>query len=262
MRKSIKGSRLWRAAAILALTVLWCGPAAAQAMFGTECQSDFQNGWLPTAPEVWTRCSWFNDALGDLDRLMFYYNLVGAKPWWEDTLDQGELETVALIYANTHGGAWSDRSVWAMWDDHSNAQSTSMRLGDESWKLSILATYACETMKFNDGKLWTRMGPIFRGGLLFAAGSQDQVVDSTTTNETGEDFADDLQHRWAIKDAWADGNSDWSEDQDVAVMATGNGSLADCEARRDGMTWQNYIYYPRYRDADANYYCYWYWENL
>lgn len=249
-------------AAGLTAAVLFGGATSAwAARFGTECQSEYQNGWQATLDYVWARCSGFNDELDDTDTKVYYYNLHGAKPWWENTSDQSGMETVNLLYASTHGGGWSTASVWAMWDQNQFATSTSMRLGDEATGLSIFATYSCETLKFSDGKLWTRMGPIFRGGLRYATGSQDKVYDGLTTDETGEDFADNLQDGDTIKYAWKDGNSDWWTDQDVTVMATGT-NQSNCENRRDNMKWQNYTSYSRLRDAQIGWYCYWYWNNL
>ena len=235
--------------------------AQAAARFGTGCQADYQDNWQTTLSHVWKRCGWFNDELDDTDHKIFYYNLHGAKWWWETGGDQLTLDNVNLFYASTHGGGWSDKSVWAMWDKNSLAESTNMRLGDESYGLSILATYACETLKFSDGKMWTRMGPIFRGGLRIALGSHDKLYDSITTDETGEDFADNMQKSHTLKYAWKDANSDWATSQDVTVMATGTSS-ADCANRRDTMKWQNYTSYPRLRDGDIKYYCYSYWNNL
>ena len=250
-----------RLALPVALVAAAAGPAAAQARFATECQADYQNGWQVTLGQVWNRCGWFNDELNDTDIHIYYYNLQNAKNRWEDAWDQWYMETVNLLYASTHGGGWADRSVWTMWDQWQFADSLAMRLGDESYGLSIFATYSCETLKFNDGAMWTRMGPIFRGGLRFAAGSHDKLWDGDTTNETGEDFADGMQQSKSLKNAWKDGNSDWWTDQDVTVMATGT-NLPNCEARRDGMTWQNYPYYPALRDWQIGAYCYWYWENI
>jgi len=235
--------------------------AVAQARFGTGCQSDFQNNWQNTLPHVWERCSWFNNELDDTDYKIFYYNLSNAKWWWETGGDQLTLDNVNLFYASTHGGGWYSQSVWAMWDQNMLADSTYMRLGDEAYGLSIFATYACETLKFNDGRMWTRMGPIFRGGLRIALGSHDKLYDSVTTNETGEDFADNLQKGYSIQYAWQDANSDWATSQDVTVMATGVNS-SDCAYRRDNMTWQNYTYYGRLRDGSISYYCYRYWDDL
>jgi hypothetical protein len=260
-RDSLK--RITLAAFVAAGIFLGAGasPAAAAARFGTGCQSDFQNGWQVTLGEVWNRCGWFNNELDDTDSKIFYFNLHNAKWWWETGGDQGTLDNVSLFYASTHGGGWSTRSVWAMWDQNQLADSTNMRLGDEATGLSILATYSCETLKFNDGKMWTRMGPIFRGGLRYAAGSHDKLYDGTTTNETGEDFADDLQHSNTIKYSWKDANSDWWVDNDATVMATGT-DKANCESRRDNMKWQNFNSYPRLRDGQIGYYCYSYWDNL
>jgi len=233
----------------------------AAARFGTACQSDYQNNWRGELPHVWKRCGWFNSELDDTDHKIFYYNLHGAKWWWETGGDQLTLDRVNLFYASTHGGGWADKSVWTMWDQNQRAFSTNMRLGDESHGLSILATYSCETLKFNDGKMWTRMGPIFRGGLRIALGSHDKLYDSITTDETGEDFADNMQKSHTLKYAWKDANSDWATSQDVTIMATGS-TASNCGTRRDNMKWQNYNSYSRLRDGDINYYCYRYWHNL
>ena len=253
---------------ILSVLVVFCflalgfEPAFATARFGTGCQKEYQNGWLATLDYNWDRCGWFNNELDDTDTKVFYYNLHGAKWWWEQGGDQLTLDNVNLFYALTHGGAWADRSVWAMWDQNQLAESINMRLGDESYGLSILATYSCETLKFSDDKMWTRMGPIFRGGLRIAVGSHDKLYDSYTTDEVGEDFADNLQGSNTIKWSWKDAVSDWSADQDATVMATGT-NRADCENRRDNMKWQNYSSgYPRLRDGQIGWYCYWYWNNL
>lgn len=242
--------------AVLALAAMQSAEAG---RFGTMCQSDFQNGWLPTLPYVWDRCSGFNNELDDYDSKVFYYNLHGAKWAWENNGDQYYPETVNLFYASTHGGGWYDRSVWAMWDQSTNADSTNMRLGDESWQTMILSTYSCETLKFDDGRMWVRMGPIFRGGLYIATGSYETFYDGWTTDETGVDYADDLQHGWLIKDAWADGNSDWYVDNDIAVMTVGTDSN-DCWYRMNHMTWQNIAGFPRRRDNGIGYYCYNYWH--
>lgn len=238
---------------------LLCATQLAHAgRFGTQCQQSYQNGWQTTLPNSWDRCAWFNDELNDTDTQVYYYDLHGAKYWWEST---DELDRVNLVYVNTHGGGWSTASVWAMWDQDSLAYSSAMRLGDQSYGASIFSTYSCETLKFNDGKMWDRMGPIFRGGLRIATGSHDKVYDSITTDEVGEDYADNLQDGYTIKYSWKDGNSDWYADQDITVMATGT-SRSNCRSRRDNMTWQNFGSYSRLRDGAINRYCYTYWDNI
>ena len=135
------------------LALLFASQIANAGRFGTECQRDYQNGWQTTLPHSWERCDWFNGELNDTDTQVYYYDLHGAKYWWENT---EELDQVNLVYVNTHGGGWSNKSVCAMWDSRSLANSTSMRLGDQSYGTSIFSTYACETLKFNDGKQWVR----------------------------------------------------------------------------------------------------------
>jgi len=246
---------------VMSLLLVFGASVIAAARFGTGCQREYQNNWQAELSYTWNRCGWFNNELDDTDTKVYYYNLHGAKWWWETGGDQLTLDNVHLFYASTHGGGWPTKAVWAMWDQNKLAESTSMRLGDEATGLSILATYSCETLKFNDGKMWTRMGPIFRGGLRYAAGSHDTLYDGVTTDETGEDFADNLQKGHTIKYSWKDGNSDWATDQDVAVMSTGT-DKANCEYRRDTMKWQNFSSYPRLRDAQIGWYCYTYWNNL
>jgi hypothetical protein len=251
---------------LLSLSVLGAALLAGQnahavARFGTECQADYQNNWQTNLSHSWKRCGWFNDELDDTDTKVFYYNLDGAKPYFETTSDQFELDNVHLVYVNTHGGGWSTKSVWAMWNQNVLADSLNMRLGDEAYGLSIFSTYSCETLKFNDSKMWTRMSSIMRGGVRIATGSHDKLYDSITTDEVGEDYADNLQDGDKIKYAWKDANSDWATDQDVTVMATGTNE-SNCHSRRDNMKWQNFGSYGRIRDNQIGWYCYWYWNNL
>ncbi|MBI4511073.1 MAG: hypothetical protein HY698_15680 [Deltaproteobacteria bacterium] len=235
-------------------------PAVGGARFGTMCQKEYENGWQTTLDYVWNRCGWFNNELDDTDSKIFYYNLHGTKSLWETSWDQNYLDNVNLFYSSTHGGAWSGSAVYAMWDDGDLAYTSSMRLGDESYGLSIMSTYSCDTLKL-DGQLINRWRNTMRGGLRYVTGSHDTLWDGLTTDETGEDYADELQKSNTIRYAWRDGNSDWYVDNDVAVMTTGLNS-SDCSSRRSGMKWQNYTSYNRRRDGDAAYYCWTYWDNL
>ncbi|MBN1206699.1 MAG: hypothetical protein JXB05_17585 [Myxococcaceae bacterium] len=228
------------------------------AKFGTLCQSDYQNNWRTKLPYVWNRCGWFNNELDDTDTKSFYWNLHGAKSLFEGGNDHNSTETVNLVYASTHGGAWSDTATYTMWDQNQRAFTKDMRLGNESVGLSILATYACETLK-DDGKLPLRWAPTMRGGLRYVTGSFDKVYDSFTTDEQGEVFADELQHKAKIKYAWRDSVSDAWTDEDAAVMSTGT-SESNCFYRLNNMTWQNYPSFPRLRDNEIKYYCRTFWS--
>ena len=250
--------------ALLGAVVLtsWASsPAQAVGRFGTGCQKTFQNGWQDKLTYAFTRCARFNNELDDTDSKIFYYNLENAEWWWEGAGDQDTLDNVHLFYGNTHGGTTSNRSIWAMWDEDMDADSTDMRLGNESYGTSIFSTYSCETLKYGDDKLWTRMGPIFRGGLRYATGSHDKVYDSITTDEVGEDYADNLQKQKTIKYAWKDANSDWAASQDLTVVATGT-NPSNCHSRRDNMKWQNITTYARLRDGQIGWVCRASWNNL
>jgi hypothetical protein len=229
--------------------------------FGTECQSDFQNSWAKTLPQVWNHCSNFNNELDDTDTKVFYYNLHGQKWNWETDGDQGLIDNVNLFYANTHGGTTATDAQWGMWDSWTTANSSAMRLGDEAYGLSILVTYACQTMKSNDNNFWPRWDSIFNGGLRVVAGSHDTLFDSTTTNEVGEDFAWDIAHGWSVWNAWSDAASDWWVDNDAAVATTGV-DMNNCWDRQYGITWHNYDNYPRLRDGSNGWVCYSNWNNL
>ena len=251
--------RRYRAMKLVAVVLAVGSLPALAGRFGTACQEDYQNGWQNTLPYSWARCSNFNDELDDTDTKIWYYNLQGGKWWWEGSGDQEGLETVNIVFANTHGGAWSNDSVWAMWDQGDLAESGNMRLGNESWGTMIFSTYSCETLKYDDGLMWTRMGPIFRGGLYISTGSQHTVWAGWTTDDVGADYADNLQHGYSIKEAWHDGAADWYVDNDLAVMTTGANS-ADCSNRMSFMTWQNIASWPRLRDSQIGWYCYVAWH--
>jgi hypothetical protein len=231
------------------------------ARFGTYCQETHENAWQDELLDAWQRCSAFNDELDDTDTEVFYWNLHGAKSFWETASDQVFVEDVNLMFINAHGGASSNIAFYAMWDEDDFVSSTDLRWGDEGHGLSIFASYACKTLKYSDDRTWHRWNATMKGGLRIMLGSHDQIWNGDTTDEVGEDFADNMQSSQSLRNAWKDALSDWNHDQDVTAVAFGN-SLADCESRRDGMTWQNYPSYPRRRDADVTHWCYVAWEDL
>src|SRR5262245_54065170 len=188
--------------ALILLGLLGFSPAIHQAdaaVFGTRCQSEFQNGWSVTLPEVWNRCGWFNNELDDTDTKAFYFNLHGARSDFT-TCDEcnGGPDAVHLLYVDSHGGTNGATAGIFMWDQNSTAITPrdGMRYGDENVGLAILAQYLCRTLSIDSGaNVVARWFPVFQGGMIMATGSHDLVWDGVTTNETGEDFADDLQSR-------------------------------------------------------------------
>jgi hypothetical protein len=91
--------------------------------------------------------------------------------------------------------------------------------------------------------------------LYLVTGSHDVLYDGWLTDDTGEDYADNLTHGKTVKWAWFDGNWDWWADQDVAIYASSSGSLDECRNRRDTMTGQNINGFPRFRDASMKRIC-------
>lgn len=246
---------------ILAAMLFGEPKARAAAHFGTLCQADYQNNWRDALPYSWDRCGWFNDELDDTDIKSFYWNLHGARTLYSscDGCAGMGADTVSLLYTNTHGGAINDTDArLVMWNQDVRARSNtdSWRLGDESIGLSILALYACETLTNADSStaLKDRWRGTFRGGLRMTLGSHDKLWDGTTTNECGEDFADNLQDGDSVKWAWFDGNGDWYADQDVKVLATGTSS-SNCTDRKNSIKWQNFTSFPRLRDSNVKWFC-------
>jgi hypothetical protein len=230
------------------------------ARFGTRCQAEYQNDWQNELPYMWNRCGWFVDELDDTDTSVFYFNLHGSRTKYStcDGCSTG-VDAVSLMYTGTHGGAKDrDDVVLAMWNDGSLAASVAdaWRLGDEATGTSFMAMYSCETLSNGDSNaaMKNRWRATFRGGLRIALGSHDKLYDGITTDEVGEDFADDLQDGKSAKWAWFDANGDWATDQDVRVLATGTGS-SNCASRRDGIKWQNFTSFNRLRDGNLAWWC-------
>jgi hypothetical protein len=235
--------------------------AGAVARFGTYCQQDFQSNWQNNLGVAWDLCAWFNDELDDTDTKVFYWNTHGAKPYYEQSLDQVYVEQVNLFFSVTHGGISASSGQIYMWDQNQTAETSLMRLGDEGWGTAIMSNYSCHLLYRGDNNLWTRWNAAFKGGLKYATGSHDIIWFGTTTNEVGEDYADNLQSSQAIKFAWRDGLSDWNVDQDIAVASFGS-TEADCANRRDTMKWQNYVSgYPVIRDGQVQWWCQTQWTD-
>lgn len=244
---------------LLSIMLISTQDSYAVARFGTRCQADYENNWQEKLPYSWNRCAGFNNELDDTDTKVFYYNLHGAQTRFSSCDGCGAgVDNVHLFYVNTHGGGFDNDAALGMWNQNQIAQSNvdNWRFGNNNTGAAFFAQYACETLKF-DGKTINRWLNTFKGGLIMATGSHDKLYDSITTDETGEDFADNLQKSKTVKWAWFDGNGDWYTDQDVAVLASGTNEN-DCKNRRDGVKWQNFGSFPRLRDNQIGWMC-WSW---
>lgn len=238
--------------------------------FGAYCQKSFQNGWADTLNNVNELCGWFVSQMDETASKIFYFNLVGKKFYLEQNGDHqpanDSADDVELLWIGTHGAISStgNRALFAMWDEDVSADSTNMRYGDSpapGGGVDILAAHSCDVLKHNDDKLAVRWGSALRGGLRMIVGSHDTLNDSVTTNEVGEDFADEIQHKASYRNAWKYAVSDIYSSQDATVVATGTSS-SNCASRRDGMNWENSQTYARLRDGAIDKTCWWYWDNL
>lgn len=233
--------------------------AHAVAEFGTRCQKSFQNGWQNTLPYMYDRCGGFNDELNNTDTNLFYFDLTGTGSGFtfnDGSSNAGGVDAVDLFYVSTHGGAKSSQTSarLAMWQQNLRTFSSNWRFGDNADGARIFSQYACETLWLDDYS-YDRWDQVFKGGLQLATGSHDKVYDGLTTDETGEDYADDLQDGKSVKWAWFDGNGDWYAAQDVAIYASSTGSLSECRTRRDSIKWQNMGSFSRIRDNDMKRIC-------
>ena len=250
------------AAAMVALAVWTAAPAHA-GTFGTRCAQKFQNNWQK---EVWygtERCQLLTDQLSQTDTSLFQASMKGDQMGF--TILDGVsvvsgVDSVDLFYVNTHGGAFkapyieADDANLAFFEKDTLTQSSTWRFGNNNHKARIFSQYACETMRL-DTHTWNRWNKAFKGGLYIATGSHALLYESISTNETGEDYAENLQDGLSVKWAWFDGNADWNAHQGVAVYASSSGNLSVCVDRLNLMTWQNINFFGRLRDGNMNRLC-------
>jgi hypothetical protein len=258
----------WLLSAICFFLTTIGSQAAFAAYFVTYCQEEYEDDWQDELHYSWEHCTYFNNELDDTDTKVAYRNLHSAKDEFELLNDENGLERGNLAYVKTHGGRSCSSAKWAMWNEdvlaYTNRNSTErMYLGNEDRMLSILSSYACWTHDIDDGDtcVWNRWAYTFKGGLRISTGSHGDLWDGPTTDECGEDYADDLQGGMTIKNAWKSALEDWATDQDVAVFASGMGE-SNCVSRKNNMTWQNFGNYSRLRDSSVKYLCWTIWRNL
>ncbi len=198
--------------------------------------------------------------MDDTDTKFFYWNMHGAQSDFEDAGDQDRIEQVSLLFTDTHGGAWADTAVAAMWDNGSLHQTKNSYWGDEQQGLYLWGAYACAMLQI-DSNTWTRWNRLMKGGMMAVAGSHGTVWSASSTDDSGENFAEELQAGVAYRYAWRNGIQNDDFDQDGMVMFSGNGS-SDCSSRRSGMTWQNFSTYTRRVNGSMTYLCWSSWDDI
>lgn len=188
---------------------------------GVRCQQEYQNSWQADAGSTWRRCNNFIDQIGKTDRVMFYFNLHGAKPTLEQTDDScgqacGSADSVEFLYLATRGGANSATAYFAMWDQDSFALSSNMRLGNHvsggvtSGGLMVLVTFSSNGLLLSDGNqnILNRWLETFTTGLVLVAGAHGNLYSGRPVS--GADFASRMQVGEPIGQAWLE--STWYAD--------------------------------------------------
>jgi hypothetical protein len=262
-------SFLWIFAGTISTFAVICGIAVAGDdghRFGLWCQKSFEDGWRDSRSYANNNCNGFASQMDNTTTKHFYFNLHGARSHLIENGYGENLDTdnVDLLVISTHGGAWSaTESTLCMWDKNTRVFYHEMRLGNDGRQLSILSTYACQTMKW-DGNFGNRTRNAWRGGLKYMTGSHDTVVSSYWTDDCLEDYASYLQDGDKIKYAWKDGMYDTYIAQDVIAAASGT-NCDNSAYRKNNMRWNNFdnnTNFPRIRDNSIGCYSSSRWTDL
>jgi Family of unknown function (DUF6345) len=249
--------------------------------YGTFCQQDFAlnaagQHWQDEILGAWSTCANFNTAMNKLAPQAFYFTLHGAAPFFLPSNDgqtspPGGVDTVDLLYTNTHGGAFAlltpppaDLGVNAtvvMFENEGRALSTFMRLGNNSRGLSAWANLTCNILSNADGRELDRWSNAFDGGLKILAASHDKVQFNGSVTSHGTRFADNLRAGQTVRMAWKNALSGTSLDNDAAVVATG-ANWTDCSSRLNNINWTNLTSTPKLQDWGWVQLCQDQWDNL
>ena len=241
------------------------GPAHSPIEVGTRCQQDYQNNWQVDVGnnDVWNRCGNFNAQIGSTENLEYYYNLHGAQSVIEQTNDGcgwgcGSADSVDFLYMNTHGGANATTAFWAMWDQGSNAQTSNMRLGDNSRELMVLATFACNILQTSDGAsaVIARWLGTFAGGLVMSVGGHGSLYSGNDQSAT--EFASRMQDGEPIGQSWLE--STWYADNSNTPTALATGANSDDCWNRMNVSIVNLFATPVLRDSAIGYMCWSSWN--
>ena len=131
--------------------------------------------------------------------------------------DRSYVDNVDLFWIETHGNRTSDGQARMLFDTAQSAWRTfsgDWQLG-ENWNAEWIMAYSCKTVDRNNvGGLWN----IF-ARLHMYCGAWDNMYDSFTTDECGEDVADNLIHGHTVSESWHDGVSDWAVDNHPITVA-------------------------------------------
>lgn len=202
------------------------------ATFGVEAMSDFSAaraaginvGDLPHAFDIGN--GFDNSLRSGGNKRQFYWT--GANCWEKDFRDvslggidtsYGDAVDAALIV--THGTNDQGRPVLLFGSKHDDWFGRAQNWVLGNWNLEWLFAYSCHTVDRNNVLgLWN----IFNGLHLYC-GAWEVMWDCWTTDECGEDLANDLLAGKCVSDAWIDGVSDWLVDNHPIAVAAENAAF-------------------------------------
>ncbi len=203
------------------------------AQFGIECIGHFPNARAAgidaaDTPMCFKRSDEFARVLKDAGHTQSFY--------WGDTDcyeldirgdiyggdDKSWVDHVDICFISTHGryGANGNSDILFDCDQYTMISSTGLwRLGDTSGEnLEWLLLWACDIVDINNvAARWN----VF-GGLHVFCSSWGLMKNGTTTDECGEDVAENLVDGDTVSEAWIDGVSDWWVDNYPVTICVGN----------------------------------------
>lgn len=134
--------------------------------------------------------------------------------------DRNYADNVDLLWIEGHGSRDSNDNLRILFDNpQSNWRTTSdtWELG-ENWNAEWIMAFSCKTVNRNNvGALWD----IF-ARLHMYCGAWENMYDGITTDECGEDVADNLTDGDTVADSWIDGVSDWWVDNHPIAVCVGD----------------------------------------
>ena len=200
------------------------------AAYGIEAIRHFgnarANGVTSAADLTYTfnRSNGFNSNLAAAGHAKAFY--FGDQDCWENDLqdvdaggdDRSWADNVDVFWIETHGNHTASGEAQLLYDvprDQWRTFSGSWQLG-EDWNAEWIMAYSCKTATQPTG-LWN----VFAGMHLYC-GAYDNMYDGLTTDECGEDVADNLTDGDTVSEAWIDGVSDWAVDNHPIVVGPGD----------------------------------------
>ncbi|AFZ23088.1 hypothetical protein Cylst_0761 [Cylindrospermum stagnale PCC 7417] len=202
------------------------------AKFGIEGIRSFSNAraaGVSTAGDLtytFNICNGFDSKLRSAGHTRSFY-FANTDCWETDIRDSDKggddvnwVDNVDIFWISTHGNHTSDGQARLLYDiprKNWRTFSGQWQLG-ENWNAEWVMAFSCETVDRNNvSGLWN----IFAGMHIYC-GAWGKMYDGITTDECGEDVAENLINGHTISEAWIDGVSDWWVDNHPITVCVGD----------------------------------------